>query len=158
MKNLKQIITVVALAIFMLTAHSSEANSILLPCDSYDAAHINSEKTIIAGPIIVISIEIGRKSRNCRGIGICNIGIGLKNKKGMYEGTNENGNFVLIFSQKGMSKIQEHFKGNEIILEEDYVLSENITKKLGLKKGYVLKIGTYSISSKKKDGTYSVTM
>ncbi|MCF6307266.1 MAG: hypothetical protein L3J09_04850 [Flavobacteriaceae bacterium] len=150
MKNFKQIITIVALAVFINT--SAIANEVKTNNDINSIeCNINNDTQITIG----VSIVFGRKSRNCAGFGVCKItgSISITIKA-----HNNNGKFSLILTKEGLEEINNRFKGNKIILEEDYVLPESITKKIGLKKGYVLKTGTYSISSKKKDGTYSVTM
>lgn len=159
MKSMKQIITVIVVAFFMLTSFSVKTNTTnedslnselnMHPNNGGDA----TQKSVV----ITVEIEFGRKSLDCQGFGVCRGRV--SGGKGIFTASNREGSFVLGMQEKGLAKIQKRFKNNVIILEEDFVLPIEITKKLKLKEGYTLKTGKYKLKTgknKNKDSAYYV--
>ncbi len=91
-----------------------------------------------------LEIDWGRRSKNCRGFGICTISLIIEFRS--FVGVNQDGSFTLLLNDNGLNEVTTYFGDNKIILEEDYVLPEDLTKKMGLKDGYSIKKGTYLIS------------
>lgn len=165
MKTIKQIITVAALAMFMMTSFGAVNEN--LPIMINEVKINNTEISIndcsvdnqVSGGSVAVTIKLGRRSRGCKsGFGLCKVKkVKITIKYNKFQVKNSNGKLTLIMNKKGFEEINNYFKGNEIILEEDFVLSEDLSKELGFKERYVLKKGTYRISSI-KDGSYSVIL
>ncbi len=98
---------------------------------------------------ITITLDWGRKRKNCRGFGICKISITVEknysDKSSIYTATNFDGRLGLILSEENLKDIEEYFGGEMIILEEDYILPEELIKALQLKQK-IIKKGKYDIS------------
>ena len=106
------------------------------------------------GPKITITIELGRKSKDCKRIGICKIGLeSIENQSGS-TGENtatgtawiENGKLKVEFDRSSMTDAtyQTHFGSAKFQLEEDYVLSSEVAAALGVR-SYTIKTGAYTI-------------
>lgn len=144
----------IATVFFGLSANASE----LYPSKISDS---NPSSNIKENIKVRINVDVtwGRKSRDCKGFGICDVDftIDIENRASGFAATNNNGVFILEFSEDGLKTISEHFKSNTILtIEEDYVLSDKVCKALELKSGYTIKTGKYKIQ-KAIDGAYSVS-
>jgi len=114
------------------------------------------------GPKIKISItlELGRKSKGCRGIGLCNISanVSIENRSSNVnppprENTatgmawiEDDGTLTIEFNLGSMtySTYQSFFGTGEFSLVENFVLSADVSSKLGIK-GYTIKAGQYDV-------------
>lgn len=99
---------------------------------------------------IKIHIEWGRKSKGCEGFGICSTDIDIDaqlSDAAFFGRANANGNLVLEVTKIGMESINKRFSSNTIILEEDFILSDDVCKSLGLKTGYTIKQGKYTVKT-----------
>jgi hypothetical protein len=104
---------------------------------------------------VSIHINWGRVSKGCSGFGICGVTIDIEDKA--FSGSTQNGSFVLEMNDLGLKSVQSSFGSNTIIIEEDFVLSNEVCKSLGLKQGYKVKTGKYLIKTVSK-GLYSVNL
>ncbi len=154
MKNLKNIVSVIVLALVMLSTINVNARTTL---NYLNKANIdNCQKNISEydkNIKISITLTFGRASRGCKGFGICKatISIEVKNQS-EFLATNKNDKFTLIITEKGLNRVKEYFGDEMIILEEDFVLPDEITKELELKPGYTLKKGNYRVTHRKGSG------
>lgn len=107
--------------------------------------------------MIHIDVTWGRKSRGCKGFGICDVDFDVEiDQKNMFSGTND-GNFTIVFDDEGLKNISNHFgDSSTITIEEDFNLSDKLCEVLELKPGYTVKKGKYNIQ-KIGEGTYSVS-
>ncbi len=119
------------------------------------------------GPKITLTIELGRKSKGCKRIGICDISLdGIENKSGPTSkntatGTAwiEDGRLKMEFDRSSMTDAtyQTHFGSGKFQLEEDFVLPSNVSAALGVR-SYTIKTGVYTISqSMTEDNSLPVT-
>jgi len=155
MKSIKQIITVVVVAFFMLTSFSVKTNTTNEDSLNYELNVNPNTRDDVSKFILTVEVEFGRKSKSCQDFGVCNVS--GSTETGIFVASNREGSFVLGMQEKGLAKIQKRFKGNVIVLEEDFVLPIEITKKLKLKEGYTLKTGKYKLKTgknKNKDSAY----
>lgn len=150
MKTIKQIVVVFIFTFFFSTLNIFSQDSFEKEIEQTNISNsIDENKADIEADRWNVSFEInwGRKSRDCKGFGICGITIviqfGVEQED--FQGINQDGVLHLSLNQDGLKNINSFFGANEIVLEEDYVLSKEVTKKLGLKKGYRIKKGTYQI-------------
>lgn len=109
----------------------------ILKCDSFENIDDSSRD-------ISISIDWGRRSRDCRGFGICGITITIDI---VFRASSSDGRLVLNFDEKTKKEVMSNFNENSIILEEDFMLPRELTSSLNLKDGYTLKAGKYSIKT-----------
>jgi len=107
------------------------------------------------GPKIRITIEVGRRSRDCLRIGVCTIS--LDRNMGPQSGPNgentvtgtawiENGKLKIEFDRASMTEVtyQTHFGTGKFQLEEDYILPSDVASALGIKI-YTIKTGKYAV-------------
>jgi len=115
-------------------------------------------------PGIPIGIEIvfGRKKFDCEKIGICKIQLFLDLEdlfsKSMdaaeervgygYASKTETSKLRLRLVKDYMTSNTRtvFFSGGNFLVEEDYPLSPDVIKELGLPRGYVIKAGTYAVT------------
>ncbi len=134
------------LASFLLSATYFAGDS-LAGGGSIDS--ISSDKEDIG---IGVEITFGRASRNCRGFGICKVKLTFDLFKS--SGENVNGTFLVRLTPEGVKEVKDYFGSNKIILEEPYVLPQELTNTLDLKPGYTLSAGEYKIQKSRKLGYY----
>lgn len=106
---------------------------------------------------------IGRKSKNCRKLGICK----LKEVKPYIKFETKNANlnqnsdlegreisafvsvspsrdaFSFLVDEENLGYVQDYFGGNKLILEEDYLLEPEESTDLGVEQNFILKAGEY---------------
>jgi hypothetical protein len=116
--------------------------------------HISPERATL-----VIHLEFGRVSQNCRGFGICDFDADILITRGPFTGgADSNGNLVLYINAEGIKKIISYFGSEKIVLEENYTLDDKACKDLGLRSGYTIRTGTYRLVPQDKSaGTFTVT-
>ncbi len=94
---------------------------------------------------VSIDVDFGRRSRDCRGFGVCSVTITIEFRF-FQATTNERGNLVLEANQRGLEQVRNHFGSNTITVEEDYVLPADTAKQLGLASGYTIRAGRYTLA------------
>lgn len=145
----KLVFGLIAIVMFSFVGNST-------PCLNLESeTSIESELTEKPKIPITISIDFGRKSKGCTGFGVCKIDISLDLEDVFQAVSNGMGGVDVSFGEKGMNIIKQTFNGSAVIIEEDYVLSDNVCEKLEIQKGYTLKAGKYT-ASKNNDGNYIV--
>lgn len=107
---------------------------------------------------INIDITWGRKSKDCKGFGVCDADVSIEIDDNKMSGVNYgNGVFSLEFNKTQLTILKKHFGSSEIItISEDYSLSDNVCEKLELKRGYIIKKGEYAIKTL-DNGLYTVS-
>lgn len=96
---------------------------------------------------ISIHIDWGRKSRGCAGFGICSTDIVLEGQVSDFLGMlTKDGRLNVEITPKGLESIVKTFGGKTIIIEENFTLSNEFCKELGLREGYTIKAGKYSVA------------
>ncbi len=114
----------------------------------------NFNKTNIE-KILVVEIVLGRKSKNCKGFGICDWDIHTENREtGTTATLNSNGELEVTFdiSTFSRSDVNTYFSGEYFIMDEDYSLDRDTASKLG--KPYTIKAGKYKFE--KRGNLYKV--
>ncbi len=111
---------------------------------------------------ISVVLDIGRKSRNCRGFGICKVTITIELKGNQNLDFNEvNGiltnetkgkvTLVVPYDKTNKSKfVKETLSKEYFLVEEDFVMPDDVLKKLELTGKYVIKKGKYKINRTKE--------
>lgn len=107
-----------------------------------------------------ISIDViwGRKSKDCKGFGICGVDISIEiDENKMFGVNNGDGIFTLELNDYQLTVLKKHFGTSEkITISDDFILSDDVCEKLELKRGYIIKKGEYSIKTLDK-GLYTVS-
>lgn len=107
---------------------------------------------------IKISLEFGRASKDCDGWGICKMDISIDLESAFKATTDIKGKLILETNNSGIDQIKQHFGSSTIIvIEEDFKLSDETSKTLGLKAGYIVKSGKYSIKNTSR-GVFQITL
>ncbi|CAM3673142.1 hypothetical protein FSS13T_26400 [Flavobacterium saliperosum S13] len=99
---------------------------------------------------IKITIDFGRKSKDCTGFGVCSIVLegDIPLDQISFRGeANSNGNLQLEVTKLGLESIIKTFGSKTIILEEDFTVSSEVCKQIGLKEGYTVKAGKYTVTT-----------
>lgn len=119
---------------------------------------------------------IGRKSRNCRGIGICKhektsayIKIGDETITvplfRIYENNDiqafispspDESRFSLLTNDSNLANIRKSFGKNAIILEEDYEFTEKESSDLNIQSGFLIKAGEYPFGFDEVNGLHEI--
>lgn len=95
---------------------------------------------------ISIHIEWGRVSRNCDGFGLCKTDIDIEFQfNDFFANVTKAGNLNLEVTKSGLESITKKFGGNTIIIEEDYLIPSDVCKQIGLREGYTVKAGKYTV-------------
>ena len=120
------------------------------------------------GPKIKITIEVGRKSKNCERVAFCGISletnielrvapIGEKTATGT--AWMANGKLVIDFDRYTMTDAtyQTYFASGNFIMEEDFELPADVAAALGVR-AYTVKTGSYTVPALRSEtNTFSVT-
>lgn len=99
---------------------------------------------------ITIHFDWGRKSKGCTGFGICSVTLetDIPLDQISFRGeANSNRNLQLEVTKLGMESITKTFGSKTIILEEDFTVSSEVCKQIGLKEGYTIKAGKYTVTT-----------
>ncbi|GEM_PF-1770293 len=84
-------------------------------------------------PVVVeIDLEWGKKREGCRGMGICDADIVIKNKGEQHQliGYGQNKLAIVVLKSKmSQEKLKENFSTNKFVLEQDFVFSNAISEK-----------------------------
>ncbi len=108
---------------------------------------------------IKVIIDFGRKSKDCTGFGICSITLesDIPLDQISFRGeANTNGNLQLEVTKLGMESITKTFGSKTIILEEDFTVSSEVCKQMGLKEGYTVKSGKYNVITDRSGVNYVI--
>ncbi len=105
---------------------------------------LDSIEHITSAPIpgIIITVHIGRPSKDCTGFGFC--GASSQPSASPIKADNIDGNLSLTLSEERREQFKDYFGGEHIIMEEEYTLDYEIASKLKLPKGYTIKKGKYN--------------
>lgn len=106
-----------------------------------------------------VHFEFGRKSQNCGGFGICILRLELKLDLSIPApliGLRQ-GNVQIKFRPEFYLANKSKFQNGYLVLEEDFVMEQEITKALGLADGHRLKTGKYLVVFDKTTNTYNCT-
>jgi len=104
-----------------------------------------SSVEMFAGPIVTVHFEIGRKSMDCRGFGICNAGVDVNWRFSTMRIDSETNSLQIAISKEMISGKEEYFKSNTVTFEETAVLSQEIQKALGATNRVAIEKGTYAL-------------
>jgi hypothetical protein len=113
---------------------------------------------------LIIILDIGRKKKDCRGFGVCEISIEIEARSNLNgngvtgTATNEGGQLILKVMPEVVSlkAYNEYFSSGKFVVEDEYVMSPEVSKALGLKEGYVIKPGNYNVKQSKDYLTLSL--
>ncbi len=153
MKNL--FLALVATVLFSGGVFATEIDFIdyCLPNTYYECSELNDSNA-------QLTLVWGRVSKNCKGFGICDIGGSITIGPitiVFRENTDGRNDLVFSLDENHRNYTYQHFKGNIIVIEEDYVLSDDVCSQLGVKSGYTIKAGNYNMSqNKNSDGKYTI--
>ncbi|WDO14044.1 hypothetical protein MH928_04940 [Flavobacterium sp. WW92] len=148
MKNL--LFSLMAIALFSFNANANEIKeNTINVCDKIET---NPDERID----VSVSIDWGRASRGCRGFGVCGFTVTIEVTFYKASAT-DNGRLVLTANARGLEAIRSHFGSNTINVEEDYKLSAEAAKQIGLPSGYTIRAGRYTLESD-GNGNYVTTM
>ncbi|HET8884767.1 MAG TPA: hypothetical protein VFM70_00290 [Salinimicrobium sp.] len=109
---------------------------------------------------ITITVDWGRKSKDCEGFGICGIVIDIDIPMDTFFSFKKDGrrSLELFFQKEKHKEIVKYFGGERIILEEGYTLDLKTSQKLGFEKAYTIEKGEYPIVYDAKQGFYKITL
>ncbi len=118
-----------------------------------------SSKPEPPGPVIGVKIEFGKKSQDCKKFGICYITINFEvgnlfdNAQSPteertaygYSSATKNSRLQLKLNKSFMTRStrNEFFSDGKFLVEEDFVLPDEMAEKLGLSPGYTIRSGVY---------------
>lgn len=130
-------------------AGNLSAKSTILEYDNSEC-FMTSGSLDTVGPIITISVELGRASKNCKGYGICRFvnadvdrGLTLKLEEGNY---NRNEQLVFRYDEIFRNKVIEHFGQPVIIVQEPFTLPQEVTQILEIN-NFIIPVGTYPLNN-----------
>ncbi len=141
---MKKVISVFCVALAMIVTMMSfvESNS------STSIRELECTDVLLEDEIpitISINLELGRKSKGCSGFGICKATIDIE--LGLSGGMSDDGtNVILTFDNANYEKqMNNQFKGNQFILEEDFTFDASIAQALS-KPTITVRKGTYPVT------------
>lgn len=117
------------------------------------------------GPKITIEIEIGRRKRECKGLGICNVSIdgkvinwGSEPSKARAVAWIEGGNLRVEFDKNTIESgtFQTFFASDYFKMEEEFDLPAEVASALGIS-SYTIKAGTYPFAQSAERNILPVT-
>lgn len=145
---------VIAMVMFTTFANANEKSEILNLTENGN--YCKSDKVRV-----VITIDWGRKSQNClSGFGICDVDITVEIDVDLTNihfrgGADDKGRFLLEITSQGMNSIKTYFGSTTIVIEEDFRISDEDCRSLGLRTGYTIRAGKYT-PIKDSTGQYTV--
>ncbi len=143
---MKKVLFVFVIAVAMVVSSTSNAMNVLGVDEMFGTCVTGDEAVSGPGVVITISMEIGRKSRDCAGFGICktttDIDIDFNPITVQDDG---NGSLLFVFPEKFYrTYASTQFNNMKFILEENYVVDNDVAKALG-GRAITLAAGTYSV-------------
>ncbi|TPD68519.1 hypothetical protein [Flavobacterium microcysteis] len=155
MKNL--LFSLMAITLFSLSANASEIKENTIATAAIDKIENTTDLGDLTQPTATTSIKItwGRKSKGCRGFGICRIIITIDIQ--FKASVNSRGNLVLEANAAGLESVRSHFGSNTITVEEDYPLEADVARQLGLQGDYTVRAGRYTLQPD-GNGNFVTTM
>ncbi len=153
MKNLKQIIAVIAFTIFLLPANTFGQGT-------SQSSNLDYDVSLMVKVKIHIDVTWGRVSRGCRGFGICDMDFDIViSKIDNNEGSSvveleksKNNKFLLTIPYKSINKElrETQFSNQRLIIGEDVFLKDKALLELGFRKEtYIIKKGEYKLRETK---------
>jgi hypothetical protein len=154
MKRFKKIYSIALLVFAVLITSNGNAKEI----NSFqkELKVEQSDDTDLGDISIGIKLEIGRKSRNCKGFGICKFTVTISIKPSFKAFAAKSGGLRLEMTNDAYNELRDYFDGDIIIIEEDFEVGSDVTKKLDLGNGYTIKKGEYRITLN-ENNKYEVT-
>lgn len=155
MKNLKKVyLSLLALGTLFILQSCEKQTLLEVPTEVIN----NTHTTIEDRASIKITVDFGRRKRNCRGFGICSIEIELELSPftGGDNGHNsaqmsksEDGRLIVDFDTQSLSQEENenYFSNGEMFrVDETFVVSDELSQMLGLPSGYTIEVGEYQVS------------
>ncbi len=142
---------------FSISANANEIKENTTATAAVDKIENTTDLENLTQPAATTSIKItwGRKSKGCRGFGICRIVITIDIQ--FKASVNSRGNLVLEANAAGLESVRSHFGSNTITVEEDYPLEAEVARQLGLSGDYTVRAGRYTLQPD-GNGNYVTTM
>lgn len=109
------------------------------------ALFIAGSLAAVAGPIVTISIEFGKKATDCGGWGICHVTVDNASLLGTFQINDNTNQLILQVSKEAVAGKENYVSGNLVRFDEDIVLPSDVTKALGVKTGIVIKAGSFPV-------------
>jgi hypothetical protein len=107
-----------------------------------------------------IHIEIGRKTKDCGGFGICKFTIDITVEEFLAivnaRKTSE-GKLKILMSSDFVKRNAQKLEGNIFGIEEEFVIDAATSKALGFSSSYIIPIGKYPIVYNASSRTYECT-
>src|SRR6478672_455225 len=108
----------------------------------------------------LIELEFGRKSMNCGGFGICVLRINVTVEDVVTLVTaiaNPAGLINLKMSPTFYKDHSKSFQNGYLVIDEDFRIDLETTRKIGVADGYTIKKGKYQVVFDKSTNTYNCT-
>lgn len=143
---MKKVLFVFVIAVAMLASSTSNAMNVISVDEMFGncvVAESNEDAPVI---VVTISMEIGRKSRDCKGFGICRTTTDIEIDFAPITVQDDgNGNLLFVFPESFYrAYANTQFNNMKFVLEEKYVLDADVVKALG--SGQItLAAGTYNV-------------
>ena len=143
---MKKVLFVFVIAVAMVVSSTSNAMNVLNVDEMFGTCVTNVEESNAPVVVVTISMEIGRKSRDCAGFGICkttvDVDIDLNTISVQDDG---NGNLLFVFPERFyQTYASTQFSNMKFVLEEKYVVDTDVVKALGAG-SITLAAGTYTV-------------
>jgi hypothetical protein len=143
---MKKVLFVFVIAVAMVVSSTSNAMNVLGVDEMFGTCVTGNDEECAPVVVVTISMEIGRKSRDCAGFGICkttvDIDIDFNTISVQDDG---NGNLLFIFPERFyQTYASTQFNNMKFILEENYAVDNDVVKALG-GRSITLAAGTYSV-------------
>ena len=101
---------------------------------------------MVAGPIVSINFQIGRKSLDCAKFGICNAGVDVTWKLSSMQYDETNHILLVNVHKEFISGKEEFFTGQTVLFEEAVTLSPEIQKALGSRVQLTIPVGKHKLT------------
>lgn len=99
----------------------------------------------VAGPIVTLTVQIGKKSEACAGFAFCGISVSAGSRLASAQIDDNSNTLLLNISREAASGKENYLSGNYVKFEEAVVLPADVIKALGRKSGITINVGTYSV-------------
>lgn len=116
------------------------------------------------GPIITVTVELGRRKKDCHGLGICKIYVEWGESDAKVSGSAvgkawiDGGRLHMELSKNSIEPgtFDTYFSSGIFKMEEELTLSDEVVSALGVN-SFTIKAGNYTISSETGSNTLSLT-
>ena len=104
-------------------------------------------------------IEWGRKSKDCRGFGICAIIMDIDISEAIEARYNPDRNLLQLRIPAELArKYADQFESGTLIMEEDFIFTDELSKELGATHQLRIREGEYPIENKAKSVIINIPM